>query len=105
MDIFPTIINAAGIHPANTDSFDGINLWDTLLASQMIERDTLVIQNEQGHLATFDKNWKLIQGRNGQIELFDIKQDPYEKNNLSRAFPDIVESLKIKTKARYTMNN
>jgi len=30
--------------------------------------------------------------------LFDLKNDPYEKNNLARQFPDRLEQLKKRTK-------
>jgi hypothetical protein len=45
--------------------------------------------------------WKLFipTGRRGELELYDIPHDSFEKTNVAAAHPDVVEKLKIKVDA------
>ena len=39
-------------------------------------------------------DWKLIRGKKGKPELYDIAKDPYEKNNVAAQHPERVKELK-----------
>ena len=45
-------------------------------------------------LAILDGNWKLLRNPSGdRIELYDTASDPTELNNLTAAYPSVVERL------------
>ncbi len=106
MDVFPTLAEAAGIAPQNERQFDGRSLWPAIGGGAVMPREDLVYFASEtpiyGHfnLTAFNEDWKLVQ----EIEqdqlattvtnhLFNIKEDPYEYNNLAQAQPEIVREL------------
>ena len=105
-DVFPTLAAAAGIEPGNTRRLDGRNVWPAIADGKRMPRDRkLFIASEMvvpGEVMTtvFDEEWKLVQ-RIVQTQLttdvtnhlFDIKNDPYERNNLAAANPSLVADL------------
>ncbi len=95
---FAAIVDAELPDDAGEDSF---NILPALLGQKLGEpiRDSIIHHN--GWLAIRRGEWKLIpdirgdgqQGGRGRRALFNIKADPYEKNNLYDKHPEIVEQL------------
>lgn len=81
MDIFPTVLELAGV-PLNTSKKpDGVNLWQSLKGVKKLkERDLFWMHNER--LVMRRKNLKLIRQNKG-IELYDLVNDSLEKKNLA----------------------
>lgn len=117
IDLVPTILAAAGIESHAT--LPGLNLMPVLEGGELT-RDVVFGEGFAHDVANVDRpsesllnrwciegKWKLIQFHDGKIgryprvhqreivgpELYDLENDPHEKNNLAEAHPEIVERL------------
>ena len=106
MDVFPTLAGAAGV-PLQPDAvMDGIDLWPAIGSGKKPPaREPVFFVSEIPipgliHLAVIDGRFKLVQiVREGQTEtqvtsmLFDLEEDPYERNDLAAEQPQTVARL------------
>ena len=112
MDVFPTIVEAAGVKALNKRDFDGKSLWSSIHKGKKVARkDYVFFASEtpiygQFNTTAFNEEWKLVQEiEQNQLEtkivqqLFKISEDPYEYNDLSEEYPKVVE--KLAEKIRY----
>ena len=88
VDLAPTIAGLAGAEPP--DDADGEDLSPQLLgdAPWPEDRDLLleVHQSKQGvpdGYALVNSRWKYIEHATGEVELYDLRSDPYELDNLA----------------------
>jgi arylsulfatase A-like enzyme len=111
LDIFPTLVAAAGIKPKQAERFDGRDLWSALKEDRISQREDLFFaigeRGVWGH-AVLHGQWKLItqqsQGSVAQsiadgpeeVLLFHIEDDPYEKMNVADQHPELVAALKTR---------
>jgi arylsulfatase A-like enzyme len=93
LDVFPTVLAAAGIEPPATLQVDGVNLLPQLGAEkQPLPPRTLVWRyatapNEFGY-AVRDGRWKLVSSRYKDRQfLFDLEADAGEQHDLLAANP------------------
>ena len=112
VDLYPTFIGLAGGSLKQDKPLDGLDMKDALLNDKTVEREIL-------HNATVftgalrQGDWKIVingqvgsndllgQGRrienqkpeDRKIEVFNIKDDPYEKNDLSQSNPQKRQAL------------
>ena len=99
LDIFPTVLAAAGIPKPEELSLDGLNLLPHLTdgKNEMPAR-TLVWRyttgrNEYGY-AVRDGNYKLVSSvYKGKKLLFNLETDPFEQHDLTADHADIVQRL------------
>lgn len=112
IDLVPTLLEAAGVKPPRNVKIDGKSLMPLLYNEDVNWPDrNLFIQWHQGvepeiYRAFIVRNqkYKLVQAQgNGsgilpaekrKYELFDIPNDPFEKNDIAAKHPDIVEKMK-----------
>ncbi len=115
IDIAPTVLDLCGVPVPNNVLFDGISLAPilTLQPGQKLSwKDrTLHFQWHRGDIpvkyrafATRSQYFKLVQptgrgnqkftGGNAKYMLFDMRNDPYEQNDVAGDFPEIVEEMK-----------
>ena len=97
VDLFPTFARLAG---ARTDSglpLDGRDAWDAIAKGGPGPRDEVVHSLEVVRVG----DWKLIEEgasyygwRNQPLQLFNIRQDPYEETNLADSHQDKVAELR-----------
>ena len=91
VDILPTVLDVLGIPPL--PEIGG----QSLVAALQIERDLLSesFDKEEGlrSRAVFSGSQKLIAHADGEVELYDLGDDPAEVTNLAREQPQRVESL------------
>ena len=106
MDVFPTLAAAAGV-PLQPDAvMDGIDLWPAIGSGKKPPaRGPVFFASEIPipgliHLAVIDGRFKLVQiVQEGQTEtqvaslLFDLEEDPYERNDLAAEKPQTVARL------------
>ena len=118
IDILPTIASLVNA-PLPEKKIDGINVWPYLEKPNQVEepeRPLFIYYNTNELQAVRWKNWKLYfphkfnsmeglsPGKDGKridtkvvsletMELYDLKKDKAEKNNLALQFPDIVKKL------------
>jgi len=105
-DVLPTFAEIAGIEiPEKTD---GISFLPEILGSDtQKDHDYLYWEfyEMNGRLAVLKDDWKLIRydvksADKITMELYNLKEDPKEQNNLAEKFPDRVnEMLKLMTEA------
>lgn len=115
LDIVPTILSACGLEP--TDAMPGLNLLDR---KALERRDTLFLENFAHDMADIDApekslrarscihgDWKLILWKTPQpklrtsgppkpeadVELYNLKEDPFEDRNLAALLPEEVSDL------------
>jgi arylsulfatase A-like enzyme len=91
MDLFPTLLNAAGVSPPNEVVLDGINLLPLLRAPEArLDRDALFFHFPHYYPTTTPVSavrtgeWKLLEFlEDDRIELFHLKNDSGETTNLA----------------------
>jgi uncharacterized sulfatase len=112
IDIAPTILKSCG--QAVPASMAGISFLDTAMGKGKLERDTIFGEIYLHSAKVLDQpavnlthrwvrsgDWKLITPLIGDAkdpELFNLKNDPYEKKNLAAANPTVVKELTDKMK-------
>jgi len=90
LDLYSTLIQAAGGDDPKRDGFDLMPLWTG--ASKKSPRNEFLYHRGSEIQAIRLGNWKLrtVDGD----ELFDLELDPSERYNRAEAFPDVVADLK-----------
>jgi arylsulfatase A-like enzyme len=95
VDIYPTLAALAGASTAKCKPLDGVNVWDTIAQNKPSPRTEIVYNIEPFRGAVRQGDWKLIWRTMlpSSVDLYNIPQDPSEKNNLAAANPDRVAVL------------
>ncbi|MFD2257296.1 arylsulfatase [Luteolibacter algae] len=61
------------------------------------QNDWLLIDSQNGYTSAVDPEWEKTRGYpaddNSPVELYDIKQDPSQKNNIASDHPEVVKNL------------
>jgi len=98
-DVMPTIADITGVDAPK--GIDGISFLPTLLDGEQEKHDYLYWEFHErgGRQALRRGDWKLVQYNvnkdpRNPFELYNLKDDPGEENNLADANPEIVEKLK-----------
>ena len=94
-DMYPTLTALAGASTSKSKPLDGMNLWETLSQGKPSPRTELVYNLEPYRAAIRRGDWKLVWHTTlpTKTELFNIAQDPSEKDNLAAQNPDKVLEL------------
>jgi len=98
VDIMPTFAELAGTE--YPDEFagksiqptEGENLLPALQGKRILQSRTLYFEH-MGNCAMIDGQWKIVRLRNKSWELYNIKNDLSETNNLAEAMPDKKDKL------------
>jgi arylsulfatase A-like enzyme len=95
VDLFPTLATLAGASTAPSKPLDGVNVWETIAAGKPSPRSEFVYNIEPFRGAIRQGEWKLIWRTMlpSSVDLYNIAQDPSEKNNLAGAHPDRVVAM------------
>ena len=109
IDVLPTIMRIVGVSDNGGKPIDGLDVLDVLRGKKAhLDRDLFSYIGQRGendeHIALTTEKWKIVCiGPNiiddrftfsdRQYSLFRIDRDPLEKENLSEAYPEILESL------------
>jgi arylsulfatase A-like enzyme len=111
LDFYPTILEAAGINKPENKTLDGNSLFSLITKGEKLNNRALYwhfpIYLENGNKETQDlkfrtrpgsvirlKEWKLIHYfENNDLELYNLKEDIGEKNNLTKLNPDKTKEL------------
>lgn len=107
IDVFPTILDAAGVQAPKDREIDGLSLMPLLKSGGQtpLDRDELIwhfphYRHAPGPYSILRKgNWKLIQFDEGISELYDLEKDLEESNNLAEQEPDKVQMMKDRLSA------
>jgi len=94
MDVWPTLCEAVGL-PAGRpiEEFDGRSVWPAWHTGEAVKRPPFVMGIRDN--ACFDAPWKLVRGagRDGEVELFQLVDDPREERNVADQHPEVVARL------------
>ncbi|HUX55537.1 MAG TPA: sulfatase-like hydrolase/transferase [Bacteroidales bacterium] len=94
LDILPTICAVLGIDLPSDRVYDGRNIMPILQGKQKNPlHESLFWDGNDGIWAIREGKWKLIQNKEGNIELYNLIADISEKTDLSKENPQIVEKL------------
>lgn len=104
VDWRPTLAAVAGIRPAAGRVQDGEDVSDILAGATRPRQRPLLWEwrfdivgdavNQSPRLAIRDGDWKLLLNPDrSRVELYAVREDPTELNNLAREHPDVVERL------------
>jgi arylsulfatase A-like enzyme len=97
VDFYPTLVRLAGGSLEQPLPLDGRDAWPTITAGQPTPHEEIVISvpgfadSETGPPAIRVGDYKLVED-----ELYNIRHDPSEKNNIAAAHADQVRAMKAR---------
>lgn len=107
VDLYPTLLGLAGSKPQQRYPLDGKDAWPTIAKGQPTPHDFILLNQTPFHGAVRVGDWKIV--HNGAVsanatepgdeetwELFNLKHDPFEKNDLSSKRPKVFARLQKK---------
>jgi len=97
-DVLPTMIDLLNLSPPKKLDFDGRSFKKQLFEPQtvlpertlFVERQRTVKPEKWDRTVAMTRRWRLVDNK----ELYDIKADPGQKNNLIEAHPEVVTKLR-----------
>ncbi len=100
MDLYPTLVDLAGLYPLPEQYIDGVSLTPTF-KGQTINRKSLFWHYPQYHGSAWTPgasirqgDWALIEFyETGEVELYNLKNDIGEHNNQAEQYPQKTENL------------
>ena len=95
VDIYPTLVGLAGGKFDKNKPLDGLDMWPTISEGKPSPRTEIIYNIEPFRAGVREGDWKLIWRTPlpQVVELYNIAQDPYEKNNVAAQNPDKVAEL------------
>ncbi|MCA9430698.1 MAG: sulfatase, partial [Candidatus Omnitrophica bacterium] len=100
MDIFPTLVEAAGAEIPTDRTMDGRDILPLLKGEEGSPHEYFYYFRGSELQAVRDSKWKLRKaGKDAEIELYQLGRDPSERYNMAETHPDIVSRLSERMKA------
>lgn len=101
VDLYPTIAGLAGASTAKCKPLDGVNVWTTIAEGKPSPRNEVIYNVEPFRGAVRQGDWKVIWRSliPTSVDLYNLAEDPYEKNNLAAVHPDKVAALQARLNA------
>ena len=95
VDMYPTIAGLAGASTNKCLPLDGLDVWESISEGKPSPRTEVVYNVEPFRAGIRQGDWKLIWRTPlpSAVELYNIAQDPSERNNVASGHPDIVAAL------------
>ena len=100
MDILATAADLAGMKPVSSDVGDGVSLAPSILENRQVvpEIFSQASSSVPETKCVRTPEWKYIENAGKSDELFNVKLDPEEKNNLLNSEKDKATELRMKLK-------
>lgn len=97
-DMYPTLASLAGASTEKCKPLDGVNQWPTISEGKPSARSEVIYNIEPFRAGVRQGDWKLIWRvmLPAAVELYNIKTDPYEKDNVAAQHPEIVAKLQAR---------
>lgn len=101
VDLYPTFAKLAGASTEKCKPLDGVNVWETIAEARPSARTEIVYNVEPFRGAVRQGDWKLIWRAMIPMttDLYNLADDPYEKNNVAEAHPDKVKAMQERLNA------
>ena len=98
VDIYPTFAKLAGASTQKCKPLDGVDMWDTIAENKPSPRTEFIYNVEPFRGAVRQGDWKLIWRTvlPSSVDLYNLAEDPYEKNNAAAAHPDKVAEMQAR---------
>jgi arylsulfatase A-like enzyme len=112
VDFLRSFAHLTGVEKVADDVIDSQDRLDVLLGNDTVGRTSLVQESFMGPLSYLENSWKYIEPLDGpklvpwgpiietgfklEPQLFNLKEDPEEQNNLAEDFPDKVKDFREK---------
>jgi arylsulfatase A-like enzyme len=98
VDLMPTMLALAGGRGDPAKPFDGKDAWGTIAEGKPSPHEDILVNVELFRGAIRKGKWKLVKIAvlPGKTELFDLDADSAEKNDVSKANPDVVKDLETR---------
>jgi len=95
VDMYPTLVGLAGGSTSKSKPLDGSDVWPTISEGKPSPRTEVIYNIESFRAGVRQGDWKLILRAPlpSSAELYNIAQDPYEKNNVAEQNPEKVQVL------------
>jgi arylsulfatase A-like enzyme len=111
-DFYPMFLAISGINVQNQPVLDGQNVWDAILNGQQARGQAIFFQSplparlkksetlDEQQYAVIEDEWKLISADDGQsYQLYNLKTDQAESNDLASENPEKTDALKKQLEA------
>ncbi|TLX75622.1 sulfatase [Labilibacter sediminis] len=94
-DLFPTLVEIAGGDISKYQDLDGMSLRSTIEENSLLKREPIYGYRayEDLYVSVRDGDWKMLAYRSGKTELYNIKNDIKESNDLTKQEPEKVKEL------------
>ncbi len=101
VDLYPTLAALADASTGKCKPLDGMNVWDTIAEGKPSPRTEVVYNIEPFRAALRQGDWKCIWRSliPTSVDLYNLADDPYEKNNVATAHPDKVAAMQERLNA------
>lgn len=98
VDMMPTLSRVAGASTAKSKRLDGHDVWETIAEGKPSGRREMLYNVDPFGGALRQGDWKLVWKSvlPSSVELFDLKNDPYETTNLAGQQPAKVKELQAR---------
>ncbi|MCE9520285.1 MAG: sulfatase-like hydrolase/transferase, partial [Verrucomicrobia bacterium] len=95
VDMYPTLAALAGASTAKCKPLDGVNVWDTIAEGKPSPRTEVIYNVEPFRGGLRQGDWKLIWRTliPTSVDLYNLAEDPYEKNNVAATHADKVAAM------------
>ena len=92
-DILPTILDIMGL-ASEAEAMHGRSIWPMAAGQKEAVRNYCIIGYHQAEdRCVRDKEWSYIHRPNGQHELYNLLEDPQEKENVLERYPEKAQEL------------
>jgi arylsulfatase A-like enzyme len=95
VDVYPTLAGLAGAPAGKGKPLDGLDVWPTISEGRPSPRTEIVYNVEPFRAGIRQGDWKLVWRTPlpSAVELYDLRQDPSETNNVAAGHPEKVAAL------------
>lgn len=95
VDMYPTLAGVAGAELGKNKPLDGMDVWGAIAKGEPSPRTEVVYNVDPTGGAIRQGDMKLVwtAALPPRVELFDLKADPVEANNIADKHPDLVKSM------------
>jgi arylsulfatase A-like enzyme len=102
VDMYPTLVGLAGAKLGKNKPLDGMDVWSTISQGKPSPRMEVVYNVEPFRAGIRQGDWKLIWRTPlpQTVELYNIADDPSEKNNLAAQHAQKVAALLLETELK-----